>query len=125
MIYQVNSADYVLRLHAAAQVMQCVSCTFDEAEMLVRHGYISFVAAAHSNCMSCRMQDCDGNCDKAVANASTLKCHNTNYNCGRLPKDGTQRGFTAGVHSHTRVVDTFSAKMWRQKAQRILTTEAF
>lgn len=40
MIYSVEATDYVLKLCDISQVMQFVKCTFDDAEMLVRHGYM-------------------------------------------------------------------------------------
>jgi hypothetical protein len=122
MIYSVRAADYVLQLCDNSQIMQFVQCTFDEAEMLARHGYTSFVAASQSKCQACRGKHCSGECPAGLATSSLLQYHNVNqWDRGT----GFQRGFTAGVRSDSIVVNTFSASMWLKKAQRLLATEAF
>jgi hypothetical protein len=97
--------------------MQFVQCTFDEAEMLARHGYTSFVAASQSKCHACRGKHCSGECPAGLATSSLLQYHTGGT--------GFQRGFTAGICSDSIVVNTFSASMWLKKAQRLLATEAF
>lgn len=123
MIYSVSAADYVLQLCDISQIMQFVKCTFDEAEMLARHGYTSFAAASQSKCQACRGKHCSGKCPAGLAASNLLQYHNVNHQWDRGA--GFERGFTAGVRSDSLVVNTFSETMWLKKAQRLLATKAF
>ena len=116
MIYGVGSPGYVLRLLQESQVMQFVKCSVGEAQVLVRHGYISFLTASRCKCTSCRTPACDGTCLMAQKDHKLLS--KITVHGGPPYRDG------AVVFSPMRaglVKNPFGERMWAEKAKCILT----
>jgi len=127
MIYGTRSPDYVLRLLPESQVMQFVECSEDEAHLLVRNGYISFLAASRCKCTSCRMPTCDGTCPSALKDHRLMRAQNVNHHSKSIASaEDPHRCYTIGTNGSSRiVVDKFSESMWAGKAQRMLAQHAF
>jgi hypothetical protein len=116
MIYGTKSPDYVLRLLPEAQVMQFVKCSEDEAILLVRHGYISFLAASRCKCTSCRMPTCDGTC------LSAQKAHKLMSKICCAVHGGPPTGTVVFSPRRVGLVrNPFGERMWAEKAKHILT----
>jgi hypothetical protein len=115
MIYGVESPGYVLRLLQESQVMQFVKCSVGEAQLLVRHGYISFLSASHCKCTSCRPPACDGTCLLAQKDRKLLS--KITVHGGPPYRDGTVvfSSMRAGL-----VRNPFGERMWAEKAKCIL-----